>query len=114
MMISKHAPLQEIYARLRKFVKQMASGGPIAKDGQFDAPKQGSSHEKAKVSSTEAAVPHQPQKKNQTSSSAQNRKSFSSTEKFYARASDIFECFTDAQKIQAYTQSPAKVQKIQA
>lgn len=96
--------LQEIYARLRKFVKQMAAGGPVGKDAQPDAPKP----EKTKLSTRAAAVPQQPQKK-PAAASLGHRKSFRSTEKFYAKASDIFECFTDAQKIQAYTQSPAKV-----
>ena len=31
-------------------------------------------------------------------------------ETFYARAQDIFECFTQAGKIQAFTQSPAEAQ----
>ena len=37
------------------------------------------------------------------------RRTFKTTEKFYARPKDIFECFTDAGRIHAYTQSPAKV-----
>ena len=54
-----------------------------------------------------AARKSQPQKPAARTSGG--RRTFTTTEKFYARPKDIFECFTDAGRIHAYTQSPAKV-----
>jgi hypothetical protein len=57
-----------------------------------------------------APVPKAPEPAKQGSKKASSGQSIALEEKFYASQRDIFECFTDARRVQAFTQSPAEIQ----
>lgn len=100
--------LQAILAKIRAFVKEMSKGGPAAKGGGAAD----SAPVKSKVD-LDLAQPIRKEVKSKdvqkTKQHAGGKRTFESTEKFYARARDIYNCFTEAKCISAYTQSPAKV-----
>lgn len=95
--------MQIIYEKVRQFVKEIQAGGPVAKDGQ--APAQPAPGKSKGSTSAPAAAPAKPP----PAAKSGGKRTFKTVEKFYARPRDLFECFTDAQRILAYTQSPAKV-----
>lgn len=43
---------------------------------------------------------------------AAGTRSLKLSERFYARQRDLYECFADARRVQAFTQSPAKVRPV--
>ena len=99
--------VQAISDRIRAFVKDISKGGPVAQSGAAEVQAStgkmkldlgSSQQQKAEPKAREKPKPH-----------AGGKRTFESTEKFYARAKDIYDCFTDAKCISAYTQSPAKV-----
>ena len=57
-----------------------------------------------------AAAPSAKSKPKAAPKSSSDTHTIDITETFYARSQDIYECFTQAGKIQAFTQSPAKAQ----
>lgn len=67
----------------------------------------------AAAAAAEAAKPAKPAGGSKAGSSSSGHQ-IRLTEKFYCSATDIYECFTDARKVMAYTQSPAEVQVRQA
>jgi len=100
--------LQAILKQVQVFVKEFAAGGPAAMgSGESSAPPKQPVKQPAKA----FAETSQPQKKEKAAakSSSGSRSKFESTEKFYARAKDIYNCFTDSKCISAYTQSPSTV-----
>lgn len=99
--------LQAILEKVRIFVKEMSSGGPAAQSkGGFSADQPKTN--KVDLHATPVQKP-EPKVKEKPKPHAGGKRTFESTEKFYARAKDIYACFTDAKCISAYTQSPAKV-----
>ena len=98
--------LQAILKQIKLFVKEFAAGGPAAKSG-FDS----STPAKQPVQKTAKTTMEtsQPQKQKKKSLASKSRSKFETSEKFYARAKDIYACFTDEKCISAYTQSPSKV-----
>lgn len=51
----------------------------------------------------------QPKAKAASKAEDSGTRSLKLTERFYARPRDLYECFTDARRLQGFTQSPAKV-----
>lgn len=103
--------MQVIAAKLQQFVKEIQAGGPAqgTAGGQTEArPRQASKQE-----SKQTVVPDKDKEKRNHGRIGRKR-TFETTEKFYARPQDIFECFVNPQKITAYTQSPAQVRSIKA
>lgn len=97
-----------ILKQVKIFVKEFAAGGPAAtRSSESSATPKQPLTQPAKA----FAETSQPQKcgKAAAKSSSGSRSKFESTEKFYARAKDIYDCFTDAKCISAYTQSPSTV-----
>lgn len=97
-----------ILKQVKVFVKEFAAGGPAA--GGADS----STAAKQPVKTTTNTVAESSQlqkheKKAATPSSSKSRSKFETTEKFYAGVKDIYNCFTDAKCISAYTQSPSTV-----
>lgn len=102
--------MQVILEKVRMFVKEMSQGGPAA--GSKSAPDSVKAAARPKLD-LHAAQPVKQEAKPKPVSKQHTggKRKFESTEKFYARATDIYACFTDAKCISAYTQSPAKVQQ---
>ncbi|DBB12392.1 hypothetical protein WJX82_000894 [Trebouxia sp. C0006] len=107
---------KEIFKAVAQFVKEIQAGGPVKKSG--DASAQPDKPTAVKATSTSGTAPSQANGA-AASSKAKSKpaaKSDSGThtidlqETFYARPHDIYECFTQAGKIQAFTQSPAQAQ----
>lgn len=94
--------MQAIHAKLREFVKEINAGRPIKTDGNAQPASQ------AAEKSTSSQQPSPSRSKAQLPNLGKF-KTFRAVEKFYARPADIYECFTSAERIHAFTQSPAKV-----
>lgn len=102
--------LQALLEKVRIFVKEMAAGGPAASRSQG-----GASNPQPARPKIDLASAQQPKADAKQVERAKQHKggkrTFEATEKFYARAKDIYACFTDARCISAYTQSPSKVRQ---
>lgn len=95
-----------IIAKVDAFVKELRAGGPVAagaKPAEAAKPKLSSASE-AEVKKPAAA----PAAKKAASSSTSQ--SLNLTQKYYARAGDLYECFTNQGKLCAFTQSQAIVE----
>ena len=99
--------LQAILKQIKVFVKELAAGGPAARGGadSFTPAKK----QPVNTTAETATGSSQPQTQEKKSSASKSRSKFETMEKFYARAKDIYACFTDEKGISAYTQSPSKV-----
>jgi activator of HSP90 ATPase len=95
------------------FIKELRAGGPMLQVHEEGGMVQASSQQavvKPKLSSakTEDVKPKQ-QTSSDTSSRPLGGKSLTLSEKYYARPSDIFECFVVEGKMRAYTQTNVKL-----
>ncbi|KAL3150949.1 hypothetical protein ABBQ32_000695 [Trebouxia sp. C0010 RCD-2024] len=109
----------EVFKAVKQFVKEIQAGGPLQKatDAQ-PQPDKPTARTAASITSVSTSAPSQSNgaassskpKSGTPSKKAADTHTLDFQESFYARAQDIFECFTQAGKIQAYTQSPAQAQ----
>ena len=103
--------MQAILDKVRAFVKEISNGGPAAKaDG--NAPVQSklpSASIKAVNLSTSLPKKQKAAIEEKAKNRAEGKRKFETKEKFYARAGDIYACFTDSKRASAFTQSPSKV-----
>ena len=102
--------VQILLERLRQFVKEIQAGGSAA-DGSSQATVK-KPQENVKTIQVEAVGSEKQKAKieeQRSSGRIGKKRKFATTEKFYARRQDIFECFVNPQKIAAYTRSPAQV-----
>ncbi|KAK9811156.1 hypothetical protein WJX73_007263 [Symbiochloris irregularis] len=105
-----------ILAAVRSYVQEVKAGGPL-KQGSADsqaAPQQKPSATAPKdppkaAAAATAAQAQQPRPKQQPKAKA-GLQTITLTERFYARPRDLYQCFTDVGRVQAFTQSPAKVE----
>lgn len=104
--------LQVLTAQVQQFVKEMQAGGPASGDPSAQALHTSNGSSTTKVRTSEVPASEKDAGKTQQkhiSGRIGQKRTYKTEEKFYARAQDIFECFVNPQKIQAYTQSQAKV-----
>ncbi|EIE26952.1 hypothetical protein COCSUDRAFT_21985 [Coccomyxa subellipsoidea C-169] len=104
---------QAFHAHMRSFVKELQAGGPSSKADAQDSKqpleddaaamkKKGGRREIEEKKAAEAA------KRRVEDRASTGRVEL--TEKFYARPRDLFECFTNPGRVQAFTQSAAQVE----
>lgn len=110
---------KEIFKAVAQFVKEIQAGGPVQKGVDTESQADNAPVKPAvKTASTTNTTPSQTNgtaaaSKPKSKAAAKNGSSTHTIdfqETFYARPQDIYECFTQAGKIQAYTQSPAQAQ----
>lgn len=95
-----------VHRALATFVRELRAGGPVAKDGSAgeQAAPAAPAPAPAAPASTSAAAEAKP-----AAQQKRDRRRIELRESFYASASDIYDCFTNGARMQAYTQSPAQV-----
>ncbi|KAG1677031.1 hypothetical protein FOA52_001200 [Chlamydomonas sp. UWO 241] len=101
-----------VISRVHEFIRELRAGGPMAPGakGAAEAIKAAEAAATASSSSAEAKPAKAAEvKKEVKANTAASGKTLAITEKYFARASDIYECFVVEGKIRAYTQSGANV-----
>lgn len=93
-----------VYKAVATFVADLRAGGPIARDGAGA----GGEAAPAPKPSAPAPAPAAPDKPPPPKSSSFGR-SIEITESFFASSADIYECFTDNNRVRAYTGSAAAI-----
>lgn len=103
--------VQALLDQIRIFVKEISHGGPAARTDSNGAAPSKSQTGVAKAADLMAKLQDKPEpaKEVKAKNNTGGKRIFESKEKFYARAEDIYACFTDSQRVSAYTQSPSKV-----
>eukprot|EP00955_Chlamydomonas_euryale_P109601 365942-Chlamydomonas_euryale.AAC.62 len=105
----------EVSSRIQTFMSMLHAGGPMA-PGSKDAE---AAHAKANASAGDSnatkpklssAKPDEVKKTAVKANTSSSGKTLSIKEKYYARPSDIYECFVVEGKVRAYTQSNASVE----
>ncbi|RMZ55348.1 hypothetical protein APUTEX25_003486 [Auxenochlorella protothecoides] len=96
----------------RPFVSELRAGGPVTKGGSEAASDNGAAS--AARGAAPAATSAAPAATDAPAASGsgrapRDRRRIELTERFYASAQDIYECFTDARRVLAFTQSPAEL-----
>ncbi|KAK9829498.1 hypothetical protein WJX72_006227 [[Myrmecia] bisecta] len=104
-----------LYDSIRQFVAELRRGGTISSDANQAAP-----NRTAQQSQPAAAAPQQaaqqaqqaqPEKTHEKKQQkADGTQAIELEERFYARPSDLYECFTNAHRVQGFTQSPATIE----
>ena len=126
--------VQVLHVAIATFVKELRAGGPMregaspaerAQARDTDGPQQGQqSTEQQGQGASGSSAPAAAEKvaggretaaagaapAAATAAGPGSGQQIKLTEKFYASARDIFDCFTDPRRIMAYTQSPAEAQ----
>lgn len=95
-----------VHQTLARFVKELREGGPVAKEDGSSAAEPAPALRSAPSTSEPAATAKPATRASQR---GRDRRRIEIKESFYASASDIYDCFTNGAKMQAYTQSPAQV-----
>lgn len=104
--------LQVVYRAMSQFVSELRAGGPVTKGGSEAASDNGAAS--AARGAAPAATSATPAATDAPAASGsgrapRDRRRIELTERFYASAQDIYECFTDARRVLAFTQSPAEL-----
>lgn len=101
-------------APVRTFIREVQAGGPVNKDAdaaasQSTAAASAPAEIKQQAQAAKATSQVKPELTSRPGEPAGTR-SLQLKEQYYARARDLYECFTDARRVQAFTQSPAKIE----
>ncbi|KAL6779587.1 AHA1 [Auxenochlorella protothecoides x Auxenochlorella symbiontica] len=101
-----------VYRAMSQFVSELRAGGPVTKGGSEAASDNGAAS--AARGAAPAATSAAPAATDAPAASGsgrapRDRRRIKLTERFYASAQDIYECFTDARRVLAFTQSPAEL-----
>lgn len=100
---------QAILQQVKMFVREFAAGGPAAPGAAQLSPAAKQPVESTSPAAADISQLQKQEKKAAKPAASKSRSNFESTEKFYAGAKDIYNCFTDSKCISAYTQSPSTV-----
>jgi len=98
-----------ILQQVKMFVREFAAGGPAAPGAAQLSPAAKQPVESTSPAAADISQLQKQEKKAAKPAASKSRSNFESTEKFYAGAKDIYNCFTDSKCISAYTQSPSTV-----
>ncbi|CAK0780341.1 hypothetical protein CVIRNUC_005018 [Coccomyxa viridis] len=116
---------QLVHERVRGFVKEVQAGGPSARRLQEEPPGNGAAAEAPGAGSQAAAAFREEELARQKAAAAAAKKvaeekqraqdraptaTIELSERFYARPGDLYECFTNPGRVQAFSQSPAQVE----
>lgn len=107
--------VQNLFDALSKFIRELKAGGPVKSQPVEEPQAKGPTADAPPEASTAAsAAPVATLDKNGSTQKGQKAKGRSKgklrmEERFYGSPRDLYECFTNPGKIQAFTQSPATV-----
>eukprot|EP00878_Enallax_costatus_P000854 GHUV01000980.1.p1 GENE.GHUV01000980.1~~GHUV01000980.1.p1 ORF type:complete len:343 (+),score=79.37 GHUV01000980.1:185-1213(+) len=100
---------EPIYEAIRTYVKELRDGVPTNINSSSSQPAAAESPTESEAATT-ASNPTPTNNRSSKKSSSSSKRSITLTERFYARATDIYECFVVPGRVMAFTQSPAVVQ----
>ncbi|CAL8468942.1 g8483 [Coccomyxa elongata] len=106
---------QVFHEHMRTFVKELQAGGPsssaASSKGALELPETDAAIKaKAEASRRELEAKKAAEAARRRAEDRASTGRVEMTERFYARPRDLFECFTDPGRVQAFTQSPAQVE----
>ncbi|KAK9822585.1 hypothetical protein WJX74_007697 [Apatococcus lobatus] len=101
---------QVLFDKIAIFVKELRAGGPACQEPAASAPAAEVARPVSKAAEAMSAVPKAAAVEKPSVASSSGRHDITLQEQFYARPADLFDCFTNPQRIMGYTQSPAQVE----
>ncbi|QDZ22826.1 activator of heat shock protein ATPase [Chloropicon primus] len=102
---------KKLVGAMNDFVKVLSKGGPaLEKQGPGGASPKGTTAAEAAAPKPSSAPAEKPKEKPKPKPSSDLRgKSVELKEEFYCRPSDLYECYMDPGRVQAYTRSEARI-----